>query len=727
MTKRRSFLIGGAVLAGGGVFGAYLISSAASADKETALAGESLGGWLRISGDGRCTVFVPHIDMGQGVHTALAQMVADEMDLRWDQLDVVLAPTEHTFANGALARGWVLGSARVPSWLDGATDYAFMRIARLRDLQISGGSTAVRFTGQLGLRVVAANARQALLEAGARHLHLDVQSLTTSDGQVIHQASGKKVPYAQLAADAAQTGPRHPVRFKQPAQRRFVGRSAPRLDIPAKVDGTLKYSIDVDLPELRVATIRAAPVRGGSLVSSNDQAALAIAGVEKVVRLKDAVCVIGQSYWAVRRGLDAAKPEFSSAAAGSTDSGAIEASQLEALASGIPQKDFVTGDVAAQELSSATSGKKVVEATYHVPYLHHAAMEPLSITAHRRGNDLEVWAGVQDPLAARSFLAKVSKLSFSQVTLHAMPIGGGFGRRLPKPVERLLEQAVQVSAAVPHPVKLIWSREEDFAQGSYRPQLCAKLRGVLDSKGKILSWQNLYVRKNTEPDAAHIPYSIPHQSIRWVEDPSDRPAGPWRGVSHTQHTFYTESFIDELAHAASKDPLLFRLDHLPAGRARQVLERVAELAGWGAHRPPGEGIGLALGHGMGAVVAVAVRTRFAASKEIQVRSVCVAVDCGLVVNPDSAKQQVEGSIVMGLSAALRERITLEKGSVKEVSFYQYRLLSLAETPPIKIEFIGGEHPTGGLGEPSLPPVAPALANALFAASGSRSRRLPLQA
>jgi isoquinoline 1-oxidoreductase beta subunit len=343
---------------------------------------------------------------------------------------------------------------------------------------------------------------------------------------------------------------------------------------------------------------------------------------------------------------------------------------------------------------------------------------------------LEVWAGVQDPLGARAALAKAAGIPMSRFRLHALPIGGAFGRRLPRSIEPALQQLVDVARRCPHPVKLQWSRrEEDFAQGRWRPQLMARLQAAVGTDGMPAIWRSVYVRKNSEPDAAHIPYRIGAQSMQWVKDPAEEwnvPSGPFRGVTHVQQTWYTETFIDELAHAAARDPLAYRLALLePSSREAKALQLLAQVTGWTRPQPAGTGWGMALGRGMGTVVAIAVLVH-AAGERVQVSRVVAVVDCGLVVHPDTARQQVEGSIVMGLSVALHERITLKDGAVEERNFDRYRVLGLAHTPAIDVHFVGGPVVLGGLGEPAMPPVAPALGNALASAKGIRLMHLPLE-
>jgi isoquinoline 1-oxidoreductase subunit beta len=730
--RRRTFLIGSIAAAGGLALGYRAWSNAFEAQAAALVArdGESLlGGWIKIGTDDWVTVYIPHVDMGQGVHTALAMLAAEELDADWSRVRTERAPADKAFANRFLAEGWVMQGRSVPTVLDGAVDIGFAEVARYLNLQVTGGSTAVRFTGQVGMRVVGAAARAMLIEAAARRWGPGAGELTAAHGIVSHAASGRSARYGELAADAAGLSVPASPRLKPRSEFKLVGTSPPRLDIPAKVKGAAGYAIDVQLPDMLHATIKAAPVHGGRLVKVDATPALAMPGVERVVPLKDAVAVVARSYWQASRALAALAPEFSDAGHGALDTAALFAEQDRALASGRGSSMVSAGDAEAA-LSAAPSGR-IVEATYRVPYLHHAAMEPINATAQYKGGKLTVWSGEQDALASRVMVAKEMGLSAAAVTLVALPLGGAFGRRL-QPTGYLRQAAEIAMGLGPRPVKLIWSREEDLAQGTYRPALTTVLRGALGTDGRPTAWWQAYT---DDPGVSHrgaayaIPYAVADQSIRSVPVSAHVRVGSWRGVAHSQHGFYTECFIDELAHAAGQDPFRYRRDLLPAAsRHRRVLETAAERAGWGAPLATGVGRGIALVESFGTVVAHVIEASLGPGGTLRVHRVTAAVDCGPVCHPDTAAAQVEGAIVMGLSAAIAEEITIDGGAVVQRNFPDYPLLTLAQTPPrIDVHFLESDAPWGGLGEPGLPPVAPALANALFAATGRRLRTLPLAA
>jgi isoquinoline 1-oxidoreductase beta subunit len=476
------------------------------------------------------------------------------------------------------------------------------------------------------------------------------------------------------------------------------------------------------------ATVQAAPVHGGRLISVDPAPALRMPGVERVVPLERAVAVVAQSYWQASRALAALAPRFTDGGQGAVSSSTLAAEQDRALASGQGTSVHSAGDAEAE--LRQTPASRIVEATYRVPFLHHAAMEPINATAQFKDGRLTVWAGEQDGLGSKAALARWTGLGADEITLVPLPVGGAFGRRMAL-AAGYLEQAARIAMAMaPHPVKTIWSREEDFAQGTYRPALTARMRGALGADGRPTAWWQVFVDNPAVEgrNPAHaIPYTILSQSIRSLAVPSHVRVGTWRSVAHSQHGFYTESFIDELAYAAGQDPFAYRRDLLPAGsRHRRVLETAAAKAGWGESLPAGVGRGIALVESFGTIVAHVVEASVGPRGAPRVHRVTAAVDCGVAVHPDTAAAQVEGAIVMGLSAAIAEEITIDAGRVVQQSFPDYPVLTLADTPPrIDVHFLESDGPWGGLGEPGVPPLAPALANALFAANGRRLRILPL--
>ncbi|CAN7656238.1 molybdopterin-dependent oxidoreductase [Variovorax sp. LjRoot290] len=725
--KRRTLLIGSAAATAGGLALGYVGMAAMGRGRglpaSAAAPGEAiLAGWVKIGEDDSVTVYLPHADMGQGVGTALAMMLAEELDADWPRVRTEPAPGDARFANRFLARGWVLQNRQIPALFDGVIDTTFGTIAGFIKLQITGGSTAVRFTGQSGMRITGALARMMLVEAAAQRWGVPAGELSTAASRVLHAASGRSLRYGELAAEAARLPLPSQPRFKQPGDYRLVGTSVPRLDIPAKVDGSAQYGIDVRLPEMRYAAVLATPRHGGRLVAVDPAPALAMAGVERVVSLPDAVAVIATRYTTARRALAALRPRFEGGDE-SLSSERLFAGQRAAL-EGEGKSRVAIGNV----VQASVDGRRRVDAHYQVPFLHHAAMEPMNATAQQAEGRFSYWGGTQNLLWARSELAKLAGLPLERVTMHPMPLGGSFGRHgLPEMSNHIPQIARLAAEASPHPVKMIWSREEDFAQGAYRPALSSRVQAVLDADGRPLSWEQRYIDTAGRNEAFEIPYAIANQSIEAVDHPHPIRTGAWRSVSHTQHGFYTETFIDELAHAARQDPVEYRRALLPAGsRLARVLDEAARRSGWRSATPAGRARGIALVESFGTAVAHVLELSLSDEGVPRVHRITSAVDCGRVIHPDTARQQVEGAILMGLSAALGEQITVQGGAVQQRNFTDYPILRMAQVPPeLDIHFLASEGPLGGLGEPGVPPVAPALGNALFALTGLRIRALPV--
>ena len=724
--KRRIFLAGSALVVGGGIFGVWWTDSSVKAKGNALIGGEgkpAFGSVMTIAEDDTVTVFSPHIDFGQGSHTALAQMLADELDADWSKVAIEQAPADLAFANAALAKGFLPTMAG--ETLAGLIpDAVIGMMARSMPLMITGGSSAIRFTGEIAMRRTGAAVRAALLAEAADRLGVPERELTTADSVVTHAKSGKSLRYGELAAGAAQRSLASDPVLKARDQWKLIGQPVPRRDIPAKVDGSAVYGIDFTLPDMRVATIAAAPVRGGTLESVDEAPAMAVKGVEKVIKLPDAVVVIASGYWPATKGLQALSPKFTDGGHAAVSTPAIYAAQGKLMAGGKPDNEAGEGDV---EAAFGAADAKLVEAEYRVPFLHHAMMEPFAMTGHFKDGTLHLWGGMQDPLSTRAKAAKAAGIDVEKVVFHPMIMGGGFGRRFPDMVE-IIDQVAVVAKQVPYPVKLVWSREEEVRHGTYRPQSSARLKASLKD-GQITAMRMDYAQSGNAEGEVPFIYNLPAASRRHFAYQSNQIDGPWRSVNATQIGFYTESFMDELALAAGADPYQFRRKHLPEGsRHQKVLDEVAKRAGWGTALPEGVGRGIAIVESFDTIAAEVVEVALKEDGSPKVLRAFAVVDCGTTINPLNAEAQIAGGLIMGLSSAMGEAVTLDKGAVVESNFADYPILKLADAPPaVDVHFFDSGAKTGGIGEPGLPPASPALANALASLTGKRIRNLPVLA
>lgn len=710
--SRRAFIGAGTVAGGGfllGVAGFTFAPSRHSLVSADAAAKGQLTTWITITPDNVVNILIPHCEMGQGTPTALAMMAAEELEADWSLVRAQEAPAQDEYANGYIIRA--MGGGYVPAMLGRGVDYGAYKAMAWFGLMVTGGSTAVRGTGEWGMRVAGAAAKDMLVAAAAKQWNVPASECVAKGSRVAHAASGKSASYGELArAAATQSVPTSPT-LKNPDSFTIRRTSTQRLDIPSKVDGRAMYAIDFTTPGMLYAALAIAPVQGGKLVSVDTAPADAMPGVKKVVKLDEAVAVVADSFWRARRALAALKPEFSDAGHGAVSTASIFAAFDQAL-----------GPAPALPKAAA----KTLTADYRAPFLAHATMEPMVCTAKVDGDQADVWAGVQDPLNARSVAAKALDLNVDNVRLTNFMLGGGFGRRLPFTFD-YIDLGVRVAQAMsPTPVKTIWTRENDIQHDYYRGAALSRHAGALDANGTPLAAHSNYTGGGNS-EAVFMPYQIAEMEANEKKAAHTIREGQWRSVLNSQHGFFKESFIDEMAHAAGKDPFEFRHSLLgEQPRFKAALEKAAAMSGWGTPLPPGEGRGIAVCDSFGTICAEVVHVAVSPEGQLTVVHVYAAIDCGDVVHLDGATAQAEGGVIFALSAALLSEITIDQGRVVQTNFRDYPMIHIADAPKITTAFIRSEAPLGGMGEPPVPPLAPALCNAIFAATGVRVRELPIK-
>ena len=710
--SRRAFIGAGTVAGGGfllGVAGFTFAPSRHSLVAADAAAKGQLTTWITITPDNMIDILIPHCEMGQGTPTALAMMAAEELEADWSLVRAQEAPAQDEYANGYIIRA--MGGGYVPAMLGRGVDYGAYKAMEWIGLMVTGGSTAVRGTGEWGMRVAGAAAKEMLVAAAAKQWGVPASECVAKGSRVAHASSGKSATYGELArAAATESVPTSPT-LKNPDSFTIRRTPAKRLDIPSKVDGSAIYAIDFTTPGMLYAALAIAPVQGGKLVSVDTTPAEAMPGVKKVVKLDEAVAVVADSFWRARKALAALKPQFSDAGHGAVTTASIFAAFDQAL-----------GPAPALPKNAA----KTITAEYRAPFLAHATMEPMVCTAKVEGDRAEVWAGVQDPLNARSVAAKALGINVHNVKLTNFMLGGGFGRRLPFTFD-YVDLGVRVAKAMsPAPVKTIWTRENDLQHDYYRGAARSRHAGALDANGTALAAHSNYTGGGNS-EAVFMPYQIAEMEATEKKAPHSIREGQWRSVLNSQHGFFKESFIDEMAHAAGKDPFEFRRGLLAEQpRFKAALEKAAAMSGWGTPLPAGEGRGIAVCDSFGTICAEVVHVAVSPEGQLKVLHVYAAIDCGDVVHLDGATAQAEGGIIFALSAAMLSEITIDQGRVVQTNFRDYPMIHIADAPKISTAFIRSDAPIGGMGEPPVPPLAPALCNAIYAATGVRVRELPIK-
>ncbi|MEZ5344599.1 MAG: xanthine dehydrogenase family protein molybdopterin-binding subunit [Pyrinomonadaceae bacterium] len=712
---RRSFLKASIVAGGSLILGFTLPTRSRAEERFDHPAGPPAfiqpNAFIRIDRDGKVTVSIGQAEMGQGILTSLPMIVAEELEVKWENVTYADAGAGQAFVNPALGG------------------------------QITGGSASIKGFFE-PLRKAAASVREMLISAAADSWKVSPDSCRAENGKVIHTATNRSMNYGELLESASKLTPSAAPKLKDPNDFKIIGKSMPRLDTPQKVNGSGIFGIDVKLPGLLTATVLRCPVFDGKIKSVDDSKAKAIKGVRAVIQLESGVGVVADNYWAAKKGRDALKVEWDGGKNANLSSESIYKTYAAAADTEKGLEAKKNGDVN----SSKPNVAKTIEAVYFAPYLAHATMEPMNATADVRADSAEIWSGIQAQMVVQGAVAKLLNLKPEKVKINTTLLGGGFGRRLG---EYVIDAAL-LSKAVGKPVKVVWTREDDMQHDFYRPATYNKMSAGIDSEGNPVFWEHKLVNSSimatlapsvfgfpfpegqldtsAVEGASTLPYSIPNLQVDWIRMNTGIPVGFWRSVGSSHTAFSTECFLDELAAEAKKDPLEFRLSLLEKHpRHAGVLKLAAEKAGWGKKSPDRVFQGIAVHESFGSYVAQVAEVSVDQKGNLKVHRVVCAIDCGQVVNPDTVAAQMESSIIFGLTAALYGEITIKDGRVQQNNFYDYKMLRINETPKIEVYIMPSTEKHGGVGEPGTPPIAPAVVNAIFAATGKRIRSLPIRA
>ncbi|WP_019655007.1 xanthine dehydrogenase family protein molybdopterin-binding subunit [Variovorax atrisoli] len=750
--KRRHFVLGTA-----GAVGALVVGWAATpvASRLTgsqplpAAPGQvALNGWVKVGSDNTVTLMMSQSEMGQGTHTGLSMLLAEEMGASLEQIRLEMAGSDAIYNNQAAILDALPFRPGDEGAMKRSAEHVMGKLLRaIPGLSGTGGSSSI--TDQwVPLREAGASARTMLLGAAAVLWQVPVAECRAEAGRVLHQASGRSATFGELAPKAAQQPLPTQVALKKPADFKLIGQPVRRMDGAAKLDGSATFGLDVLPPGLLYASIAMCPTTGGRVASFDATAAQKLPGVRKVMALEPVgatligtgatpggVAVIADTPYHAMRAVKALAIEWDHGPAASLSSSEMIERLSQTLRTRPGNARLDDGDVAGAFRSAA----KTIEAEYRVPFLAHATMEPMNCTVQFKDGKATVWAPTQAPGFTRGAAAKALGIDADKVELHVTYLGGGFGRRYS--TDFVTQAATLARETGGAPVQLFWSREEDMAHDFYRPAYVARCRAGFDAAGALVAWQTVTAGSSmgapslmdTATDGAwNTAYAFPNARVAHVPVESAMPTGVWRSVAHSQNGFFVESFIDECAAAAGKDPVAFRAALLAKDeRHLRVLRRVAELSNWSQPPAPGpdgakRARGLAIHRSFGSIVAQVAEVSVSPDRQVRVHRVTCVVDCGVAVNPNLIRQQMEGAIVYGLSAALHGEITVEKGRVQQSNFHDYMPLRMNECPAIEVEIAASGEAPGGVGEPGTPPIAPAVANAVFALTGQRLRSLPLR-